>query len=472
MAKYTDNWPTLSSIFVLRWNHALVLVLLLTPTFVSMDLTLVDSSTLEGNDIFVLISSVGWLTYAIIGNFDPGTEKAICVTNETIFSAGALIKNGNYATVNETEFLSDVLSAGSNLTPFILKGKEFSPQDVVEQGQEKFNIPFALRGKLNSQHFFNLLNDLRKQLIPVGLESSCTMEGAQLITRCAKVLHQSHTQKEEIGKSPSNNVVVKADVAGKEDSFSRNEKPQQPAKNKAKAGTTEDIKMSPKQTGSEKESSQNPNKKEKPEQPVKNKSKNKGTGAITGAAVISLLKALLDKSPGAQITTTAVKEGAKQTFHVTSQVAYYGYIAQVIHKGTHQSVTGVAMKTGVITGRKVVKEGAQFTVQTSQVAVNEFAKFAQKSTEALTVEGSKQLTKGVSKGVVDAGTREATKSFVNEGSKKAVKETAQGSLKTASNFAKGLAISVAVETVILGYNVYHSYGEFESGEMSKEEFQE
>ncbi|CAI8031061.1 hypothetical protein GBAR_LOCUS17617 [Geodia barretti] len=48
--------------YTIDWPH--LLVLLLVPTFVSSDPILIDSESVKGNDILV-ISSFGWLTYAI-----------------------------------------------------------------------------------------------------------------------------------------------------------------------------------------------------------------------------------------------------------------------------------------------------------------------------------------------------------------------------------------------------------------------
>ena len=512
MSKSTIKWCTFSSTPVSCWNYALVLVLLLAPPYVSTDFILVDSQSLgkfQGNDIFVLVSSIGWVTYAIIGNFDPGTDKAVCFTKETVVSTGALIKNSD-AGLNDTEkkWHGDVLS-GSNIIHFVLKDNEFRPQDIIfedliEQGQQNF-VPIAQKGKFNSQHIQNFLNDLGKEPASVSLES-CTMEGAKLITLCANVLHHSHSQEQENSESHPDIVIIPTDVAGKKDLFEKSsmiEKPEQSANNRASGSTTEettvkhaDIKVSPKKAESEKESTQNPNKKKKPKRPVNSK---KSSEAATGAAVVTFLTTLLEKSltkPGLQMATAkmaeentktlfygsiqmgkgmvthVVNEGTKQTYaHVTQQVAV-GSFAKVVEKGTQQTVTGFAVKAGVVTGEKIVKEGAHVTVQACQATVQEVTAFgikrqiAQKGTEALTMEGTKQLTK--------AGTREGTKFVVKEGSKQAVKGTAQGSVTAASlQKMKGtMAASALFESAILGYKVYQSYEQLESGEISKEEFQE
>ena len=173
--------------YTIHWPH--LLVLLLVPTFVSSDPILIDSESVKGNDILV-ISSFGWLTYAIIGSFDTGTEKVICSTNATVFAPGAVVQQPDDSL--RDKWFEDVLS-NTTFTPIDQKEVELWAQDVMQDGKEYFT-PFALKGTFDSKLVPNFLKDLEKVRVPVSLKTSTTKKGAFFATWCVDMYYKTKSE--------------------------------------------------------------------------------------------------------------------------------------------------------------------------------------------------------------------------------------------------------------------------------------
>ena len=173
--------------YTIHWPH--LLVLLLVPTFVSSDPILIDSESVKGNDILV-ISSFGWLTYAIIGSFDTGTEKVICSTNATVFAPGAVVQQPDDSL--RDKWFEDVLS-NTTFTPIDQKEVELWAQDVMQDGKEYFT-PFALKGTFDSKLVPNFLKDLEKVRVPVSLKTSTTKKGAFFATWCVGMYYKTKSE--------------------------------------------------------------------------------------------------------------------------------------------------------------------------------------------------------------------------------------------------------------------------------------
>jgi hypothetical protein len=150
---------------------------------------LIDSESVKGNDILV-ISSFGWLTYAIIGSFDTGTEKVICSTNATVFAPGAVIQQPDDSL--RDKWFEDVLS-NTTFTPIDQKEVELWAQDVMQDGKEYFT-PFALKGTFDSKLVPNFLKDLEKVRVPVSLKTSTTKKGAFFATWCVGMYYKTKSE--------------------------------------------------------------------------------------------------------------------------------------------------------------------------------------------------------------------------------------------------------------------------------------
>ena len=189
-----------------NWQHLFILLLLLVPKFVSTSPTFVDTnsfSQVRGDNTFIFVSSITWLTYAIIGNFDSGTEKVICFTNEAVLASGgaALVQEVDDSLREiEWKWFNDVLSRSTS-SPIVRKedrsrGKTI--EDIMQDGK-KWNpenfVPFALKGALDSQLAPNFLKDLHGNLVPVSLKAFSTEKGDSFVNWCV----DTYDKKDEIG---------------------------------------------------------------------------------------------------------------------------------------------------------------------------------------------------------------------------------------------------------------------------------
>ena len=167
----------------------------------------------------------------------------------------------------------------------------------------------------------------------------------------------------------------------------------------------------------------------------------------------------------------ALKEGTKQAIR-----RFTTPTAKLAEQGAKQVITLIVAKQTI---GVTITSGAQQTVASFTEVFVKGAQSCQGKVTEFAAHGVKgHLSKGTMVGTKAIGFG-AAKVAVKEGSKQAVKATAQGSLSTVAKVAqrakdgvKGtLGASAVVETAILGYKTYQSCRQLESGEISKEEFQ-
>ena len=145
---------------------------------------------------------MGWLSYAIVSNTDPGAGRVICFANEhaqPVFDVSALFESGN---VRLREIPINLLRAVMKSTSFTIVKQEnkmltLQRALVLLRDNPKFNL-----SRFNSEHFAtgalmeervsnqitNLQGHIKKHLISGGLAAAGTKEGCQLLNLVQKQL--------------------------------------------------------------------------------------------------------------------------------------------------------------------------------------------------------------------------------------------------------------------------------------------
>ena len=143
--------------------------------------------------MFVIISTIEWLTYAIVGNFNSGTERAFCFTNRTVLRSDLAFTNDD-ASLKEVEknWLDDMVNSDSldlilqnetEANSFVLTHETQPKEKKIKLTAENF-IPFALKGALESQKVPNFLSIVDKHLV-TGSREALTKEGPEFVIWCA-----------------------------------------------------------------------------------------------------------------------------------------------------------------------------------------------------------------------------------------------------------------------------------------------
>ena len=410
-----------------NWQHLFILLLLLVPKFVSTSPTFVDTnsfSQVRGDNTFIFVSSITWLTYAIIGNFDSGTEKVICFTNEAVLASGgaALVQEVDDS-LREIEWKWFNVLSRSTSSPIVRKedrSRGKTVEDIMQDGK-KWNpenfVPFALKGALDSQLAPNFLKDLHGNLVPVSLKAFSTEKGDSFVNWCVDTYNKKEAPQigQEEATFAANETPAKGDKKEYENTANRKKKTKQ--RSRVTVLLLHNLLLA----------------KEVAKRTSAKFAEESTKTFIRGSIYIAK-----------ETTVKFIDKGTKQTLEKVTQNVAVGSVYKIVQKGTEQTVSGIAFKAGVVTGEKIVKEGAKITAQTSQVTAMEITKFGMK----------KQITQKSA----EALTSVSTLGTLAQRAKDGVKGT--------------LAASALVESGILATKLCWSYGQLKFGEIGEEEFRE
>lgn len=444
---------------------------------------------LEEGDIIVIDSSLGWLSYAIVSNADPGASRVICFANEdgqplldiaTLFQEGevslqeipvsrliAVMKSNVFTLVKQEDKISTLMRALQLLTD----GLEFN---LLRFNSEHF-ATLAFRGEAESTQIANLWCHIERHLISGGLAAAGTKEGCKLICQLLSVVHQMQNDVLKLAARTTAKQAVKEGVKQV-----ANEGIKQITKHGTKHAAKHVTKEATKMTSSRimKEGAKH----------VAKKAAKQTTTKVVKEGVKQVTKQVTR-----QATKTVVKEGAnqvvKEAVKTTSSTAVKEGVKLVTKEGAKHVTKEGAKHVTKHAAKKVVKEGTMHIVKhvskevtktTTTTAVKEGAKKVTKraAVSILASEGATAVAKTATAEAAESVVSEGAKQLMKEGSKSAAKETVEGTVSTAASLANRVkdgaksaaVVGVLVEGAFLSYKLRQSYKQFSKEEISGTQF--